>query len=169
MLESATSQARAESGTRLGSRYKVLGLQSIKIDLHLLKFSWAFSRGYISHRCTHRREIKSRQAMSTFWRTFHHDGKFRPARFWAGVHALPFSLYLPSQAKLWCTLQLRGQDTLLLLLLYPFLLCGCTVRAAHAPQFHWKARLLSNSLQKQHNNNNFIEPASYEPCQSTFT
>ncbi len=26
-----------------------------------------------------------------------------------GVHALPLSLYLPSRAKLWCTLQLRGQ------------------------------------------------------------
>ncbi len=28
-----------------------------------------------------------------------------------GVHALPLSLYLPSRAKLWCTLQLRGHIT----------------------------------------------------------
>ncbi len=37
-----------------------------------------------------------------------------------GVHALPLSLFLPSRAKLWCTLQLRVHaDTLPLLLLYP--------------------------------------------------
>ncbi len=44
-------------------------------------------------------------------RTFHRDGKISPA--WCGrgggVHALPLSLCLPSRAKLWCTLQLRGQ------------------------------------------------------------
>ncbi len=47
--------------------------------------------------------------MATFWRTFHHEGKISPA--WRGweMHAQPLSLYLPPRAKLWCTLQLRGQ------------------------------------------------------------
>ncbi len=45
-----------------------------------------------------------RAAMATFWRTFHHYGKTSPAWWWVGVHALPLSLYLPSRAKLWCTL-----------------------------------------------------------------
>ncbi len=39
-----------------------------------------------------------RVAMVTFWRTLHHDGKMSPA-------------YLPSQAKLWCALQLRQRQT----------------------------------------------------------
>ncbi len=47
--------------------------------------------------------------MAPFWRTFHHDSKIIPAWWGWGVHALPLSLYLPSRAKLWCTLQLRGQ------------------------------------------------------------
>jgi hypothetical protein len=38
-----------------------------------------------------------------------HDEKISPAWCGWGVHALPLSLYLPSIAKLWCTLQLRGQ------------------------------------------------------------
>jgi hypothetical protein len=48
-----------------------------------------------------------RVAMTIYWRTFHHDGKISPAWWRWGVHALPHSLYLPSQAMLWCTLQLR--------------------------------------------------------------
>ncbi len=41
---------------------------------------------------------------STFWRTFHHDGKISPAwRRW-GLHAHPLSLYLPSLTKLRCML-----------------------------------------------------------------
>jgi hypothetical protein len=40
------------------------------------------------------------------------------------VHAFPLSLYLPSRAKLWCTLQLRGQiRTLPLFLFFPYMLC----------------------------------------------
>ncbi len=71
------------------------------------------------------REYKYRLAMATFWRTFHHDGKFSPGWWGCVVHALPLSLYLPSQAKLWCTLQLRGQIrssylSSTLFLLYPF-------------------------------------------------
>jgi len=50
-----------------------------------------------------------RVAMTTFWRTFHHDGKISSAWWGWGVQALPLSLYLPSQAKLWFALQLRGQ------------------------------------------------------------
>ncbi len=48
-------------------------------------------------------------AMATFWRTFHHDGKMSPA--WGGESVCPptLSLYLPSQAKLGCKLQLRRQ------------------------------------------------------------
>ncbi len=42
------------------------------------------------------------------WHTFHHDGKFSPASWGKRVHA-SLSLYLSSRAKLWCTLQLRGQ------------------------------------------------------------
>ncbi len=36
-------------------------------------------------------------------------GKISPAWWGEWVHALPLSLYLPSQTKLWYTLQLRGQ------------------------------------------------------------
>ncbi len=36
-----------------------------------------------------------------------------------GVHTLPLSLFLLSRTMLWCRLQLRGADTLLLFLLYP--------------------------------------------------
>ncbi len=49
-----------------------------------------------------------RVAMTTFF-TLHHDGKISPAWCGWGVHALSLSLYLPSQVKLWCTLQLRVQ------------------------------------------------------------
>ncbi len=63
------------------------------------------------------------------WRIYHHhEGKISPA--WCGwrVHALPFSLYLPSRAKLWRTLWLRGQvRTLPLFLLYPYM---CSVVTA---------------------------------------
>ncbi len=46
-------------------------------------------------------------AMTAFWRTFHHDGKISPDWcVWGRTHSLPLSLYLPSQAKLWFTLQL---------------------------------------------------------------
>jgi hypothetical protein len=56
-----------------------------------------------------------------FWRTFQYDSKIR--RAWWGwlVHALPLSLYLPSPAKLWCMLQLRGQIHSPLFLLYPYM------------------------------------------------
>ncbi len=37
------------------------------------------------------------------------------------MNFFPISLYLPSQAKLWCTLQLRGQRHIPLFLLYPYL------------------------------------------------
>jgi hypothetical protein len=47
--------------------------------------------------------------VTTFWRTFHHDGKMSPGWWGWGVHEHPLSLYLPSRTKLWCTLQLRGK------------------------------------------------------------
>ena len=56
----------------------------------------------------HRQESTNRVAMTTFWRTFHHDGNFSPAWWGWGMH----STYLPSRAKLWSTL---------LFLFYPFL------------------------------------------------
>ncbi len=60
--------------------------------------------------CTvHRREGTNRLAMATFWRTFHHDGKFSPAWWGGGVHTHSLSRYLPSRAKLLCTIQPRGQ------------------------------------------------------------
>jgi hypothetical protein len=45
-----------------------------------------------------------REAMATFWRTFHHDSKISPASEDWGC-----TPHLPSRAKLWCALQLRGQ------------------------------------------------------------
>ncbi len=63
-----------------------------------------------SHECNEdRAHTDYRVAMANFWRTFNHDGKISPAWWWWGVHAHPLSLDLPSRAKLWCTLQLRGQ------------------------------------------------------------
>jgi hypothetical protein len=62
---------------------------------------------HIVHCTVERGQI--RLAMATFWRTFHHDGKYSPAWCGWGKHALPLSLYLPSRAKLWCTLQLKRQ------------------------------------------------------------
>jgi hypothetical protein len=50
-----------------------------------------------------------RVAMTTFWRTFYHDGNISPAWCGWGVHTHPLSLYLTSRTKLRCTLQLRGQ------------------------------------------------------------
>jgi hypothetical protein len=54
--------------------------------------------------------VDHRVAMATFWRTFHHHDKNQPSlvRVLGGACPPPFTL-LPSQAKLWCTLQLRGQ------------------------------------------------------------
>ncbi len=43
-----------------------------------------------------------RIATTTFWCTFHFDGKIIPACWGWGVHALSLSLYLPSRAKLQC-------------------------------------------------------------------
>ncbi len=64
-----------------------------------------------------RRESTNRPAMATFWRTFHHDGKISPACWGGGgVHALSFSLYLPSQAKLFVYAPAERADTLLLFL-----------------------------------------------------
>ncbi len=47
--------------------------------------------------------------MTTFWRTFHHDGILtQPGE--GGGACPPLFTYLPSQkARLWCILQLRGQ------------------------------------------------------------
>jgi hypothetical protein len=72
--------------------------------------SWKLVTSYLQGRCGFKPESTHRVAMATFWRTFRHDGKISPSWWgWGGVHALPLSLYLPSSAKLWCTLQLRGQ------------------------------------------------------------
>ncbi len=57
----------------------------------------------------HRRKSTNRLAMVTFWSTFQHDGKFSPTWWGLGVHALPLSVCLPSLAKLWCKLHLKGQ------------------------------------------------------------
>ncbi len=54
-------------------------------------------------------ESTHRVAMATFWSTFHHDDKICPTWWGWRVYVLPLSLYLQSRAKLWCTLQLRGQ------------------------------------------------------------
>ncbi len=55
----------------------------------------------------HRREGTKRLAMSTFWRTFHHDSKLSPAWSGCGIHALPLSLYLLTLAMLWSVLRIR--------------------------------------------------------------
>ncbi len=46
--------------------------------------------------------------MVTFWRTFHHGDKISPAWWGWGMYALLLSPCLPSQTKLWSTLQMRG-------------------------------------------------------------
>ena len=60
---------------------------------------------------------------TTFKGTVSRHGYF--LKGFQGVHAL-LSLYLPSQAKLWCTLQLRWQipSTIHIFLLSPVLLCA---------------------------------------------
>ncbi len=68
--------------------------------------------------CNHRVQ---RMAIATFWRTFHHNRKISPSCWVWGEHAHPLSLYLPSHTKLWWALQLRGQYTLPLFLLHPYM------------------------------------------------
>ncbi len=137
---------------------------SIKIDRHWLKVSWVPPIGYISHSCTRRREITSRQAMATFWRKFHHDGKFIPAWWGWGVQALPFHSFKHHKQSWGLHFSLEARYTSPVSPISFSSLWFYTV-----PQFHWTARLLSNSLQEQYHKYNFFEPASYEPCQSTFT
>ncbi len=48
------------------------------------------------------------QVTATFWCTFHHDVKISLAWLGWGMGEGPPPFTLPSQAKLWCTLQLRG-------------------------------------------------------------
>ncbi len=60
--------------------------------------------------------------MATFWRAFHRDGKFSPA--WQGGGHTPShfsSIYHHEKNKV---VVYASADTLLLFLLYPFLLCG---------------------------------------------
>jgi hypothetical protein len=61
--------------------------------------------------------------MTTFWRTFHHDGKIKSAEPGEGGAVLPLSLYLPSRAKLLRTVYTPAEraDTLPLFLLYPYM------------------------------------------------
>ncbi len=70
--------------------------------------------------------------MAAFWRTVHEHGKISPAWWGWGVDALPCSLYLPSRAKLWCTLQLRGKIHPPLFLFYPYMYSVVT----HKPNSH---------------------------------
>jgi hypothetical protein len=46
------------------------------------------------------RDYTNRLAMATFWRKFHHDGKFRPAAREWGVHVHPLSICLPPRHEL---------------------------------------------------------------------
>jgi hypothetical protein len=68
--------------------------------------------------------------MATFWRTFHHDGKFSLALCGWGVQAILLSLYLQAKAKLWCKLQLRSQ-------IYVFFspLCSSLLFSVHNSNF----------------------------------
>jgi hypothetical protein len=45
---------------------------------------------------SHRRESKNRLAMFTFWRTFHHDGKYGTAQ-WGSARPPPFTLFTITQ------------------------------------------------------------------------
>jgi hypothetical protein len=65
----------------------------------------------------------TRVAMTTFWRTLHHDGKISPAQNWLGGARSPASLYVPSRTKMWCTLH-RGQTQSPISTLTLYVLCG---------------------------------------------
>ncbi len=91
-----------------------LSVKQAKISVLKAKLVWISAPAAIlpatSYKYIHRRSCFAPRsthsvAMATFWPTFHHDGKIRPAwRGW-GMYALPLSLCLPSRAKLWYTLQ----------------------------------------------------------------
>jgi hypothetical protein len=64
--------------------------------------------------------------MTTFWRTFHHDGKISPA--WRGwvvySHTHPLSLFLPSQVVYAAA---ESAYTLPHFLLYLYEICGPSI------------------------------------------
>jgi hypothetical protein len=71
-----------------------------------------------------RRESTHRQAMTTFWRTFHHDGNSAYPGEDGGVYCArpPLLSTITSKVVVYAPAERAG--TLLLFLLYPFLLCG---------------------------------------------
>ncbi len=79
-------------------------LNLLNIWILFCSHSWVKAQRYktnlqfLSHPTDERAQ---KLAMATFWRTFHHAGRFSPAWWGGGVHALSLSLYLPSRAKLW--------------------------------------------------------------------
>ncbi len=80
---------------------------------------------FVRASCTvHRRDSTNRLAIATFWRTFHHDGKFSPACWGWGVHALSLFLLSTITSKVVVYALPERADTFLLFLLYPFFLCG---------------------------------------------
>jgi hypothetical protein len=82
---------------------------------------WFPRSSFLQFSSDHSWESTNRLAIATFWRTFHHDGKFSPT--WWGVLALPLPLSTIT-SKVVVYAPAERADTLLLLLLYPFLLCG---------------------------------------------
>jgi hypothetical protein len=61
-----------------------------------------------------------RVAITTFWRTFHHDGKISPAWWGWGVHVLPLSYIYHHKES--CSERSNWEaDTLPLFLLYPYM------------------------------------------------
>ncbi len=73
--------------------------------------------------------------LATFWSTIYRNGKFSPAWCWCGVRALPLSLLSTSTitSKVVVYAPAERADTLLLFLLYPFLLCGCNFKLSNYP------------------------------------
>jgi hypothetical protein len=81
----------------------------------------AFRNEFLTSFTTHKDSVHHkvhRDATANFWRTFNCDGKTSPGEG-GGLHALPFSLYLPSSKVVVYALAQRA-DTLALFPLCPY-------------------------------------------------
>ena len=94
---------------KISQNYKDISRNTVS----LLCFSWrvwrsAWERSIRTAQKTRSADSQSthRMAMATsFWHTFHRDGKISPAWWGWGMHAHPLSLYLPSRTMLQCRYQ----------------------------------------------------------------
>ncbi len=72
--------------------------------------------------------LRGTVAMTTFWHTFHHDGKISPTWWGWGVHALPLSLYLLSRVVVYTPAERADSTPISPLPLY--VLCGADQQAS---------------------------------------